>query len=213
MGHDSKHYYFDLWAEYLTSTLSENVARCQRVNRKVKKVRLNLPGTLNSPNTLKVILDNGLIASLPNQKSNADGSHDINYPYQSPSLMPFDKRSVDPVAKYFCTLARQTDPDFLTDYWSLSVDNSVPSLLRLLALRSVSAMIPKQLQHQGIDFTDDFTVQYFDGDNYLSLSYDAIRQGLLEQIQFYLGNPAIKKQAINSCFKHEHNKNWFNSIL
>jgi hypothetical protein len=209
---NDQHYYFDLWAEYLTVTLSENVARCQLGISKVKTIRITLSDGLNFPKAFKVILDNGLIAPSTHEKPNTNHVYEIDYLYKSPSLIPFGKNITDPVTQLFSSQAKKIDPDFLSDNWSLNNQKSIPSLLRQLALRNVSTMIAKQLQHQGIDMTDDFSLQFFDGSNYLSLSYDALRQDLVEQIQFYFRQDKIRSKAAAVCFKHTHNQNWFNSL-
>jgi hypothetical protein len=212
MAKTLNNYHFDLWAEYLTVTLSTNIARCHLGNSQVKTIRIILSDALNYPESFKVILDNGLIAASTHEKLNSDHIYEIDYLYQSPCLIPFGKNISDPVAKHFSSEAKKIDSDFLTNNWSLNNSKSIPSILRLFALRGVSQMLHKQISHQGINMTDDFSVQFFDGSNYLSLSYDALRSDLVEQMQFYFKNSKIKSQAADLCFKHTNNKKWFNSI-
>jgi hypothetical protein len=212
MAKTSNNYHFDLWAEYLTVTLSANIARCHLGSSKVKTIRINLSDTLNYPKSFKVILDNGLVAASTHEKLNSDHIYEIDYLYQSPCLIPFGKNITDPVAKRFSSEAKKIDPDFLSDNWTLNNSKSIPSILRLLALRNVGHMVHKQLTRQDIHMTDDFSVQFFDGSNYLSLSYDALRSDLVKQIQFYFKNEKIRDQASDLCFMHTSNKIWFNSI-
>jgi hypothetical protein len=212
MASNSNNYHFDLWAEYLTVTLSENVARCQLGSGKIKTIRITLSDQLNYPKAFKVILDNGLVVESKHQIPNSDHIYEIDYLYQSPCLIPFGKNITDPIAKRFCSAAKKIDSDFLSDNWSLNNSKSILSILRQLALRNVSHIISDQLQNQGIQMSDDFSLQYFDGSNYLSLSYDALRSDLVEQIQFYFKNSNIKQQAADLCFKHPNNKAWFNSL-
>jgi hypothetical protein len=212
MASTSNNYHFDLWAEYLTVTLSENVAHCQLGSSKIKTIRITLSDQLNYPKAFKVILDNGLVAESKHQTPNSDHIYEIDYLYQSPCLIPFGKNITDPIAKHFCSAAKKINSDFLSDNWSLNNSKSIPSILRQLALRNISRIIAVQLRNQGIQMSDDFSLQYFDGSNYLSLSYDALRSDLVEQIQFYFKNSKIKKQAADLCFKHSNNKAWFNSL-
>ena len=208
----SKNYVFDQWAEFLTVTICENISRCQLGQSKVKKVRLTLSEQSNWPVKFKVILDNELIAPFPGNTAFSDGSHEIDYVYQAPNQVPYGKNLADPVAKRFIEKAKSIDSNVLSDTWSLHTSNSIPSLLRQLAFRSMSTLIPKQLVHNDIAITADFALQFFDGSNYVSLSYDAIKQELSEQIQFYFANSEIKNAAANCCFKHSDNKAWFLSI-
>ena len=212
MATPSKNYVFDQWAEFLTVTICENICRCQLGQNKVKKVRLTLSEQSNWPIKFKVILDNELIAPFPGNQALSDGSHEIDYVFQAPSQVPYGRNLSDPVAKNFIEKAKSIDSNFLSDTWSLNTANSTPSLLRQLAFRSMNSLIPKELVHNDIAITADFALQFFDGNNYVSFSYDAIKQSLSEQIQYYFTNDEIKQAAAKCCFKHSDNQNWFLSI-
>lgn len=204
-------YYFDLWAEYLTVTLAENINRCDLI-QPVKKVRITLSNEANWPVKFKVILDNELIAVNPNKPTDQDGNHDIEYFYQSPSSIPFGKNILDTTSEQFINKVRTIDPLFLSDAWTLHNPKSIPSLLLNLAFRSVIKLLPFQLQKQGIQVSEQLAIQFFDGSNYLSFSYDAIRHSLLEQSNLYLINNEVSQLAASTCFKHEHNKQWLNAL-
>lgn len=207
---NSPAYHFDLWAEFLTVTLAENISRCQLGLNKVKKVRLSLADKQNWPCHFKVILDNERVAQYNHHKTpHSDASYDIDYMYKSPSDIPNGHSIDDIVAKHFIPKALKQDDAFFADAWSLTTSGCIPHLLKLLAFRSVSKMMEKQLNHQGVDLTDDFSVQFYDGENYLSFSYDAIKQDLSRQVQFYMGNLEVKKLATKICFKHKTNQEWF----
>jgi hypothetical protein len=209
MANLAHNYHFDEWAEFLTVTLADNISRCQLGHNKIKKVRLTLHEQSNWPVTFKVILDNELIAAYPNKQALHDGSYGIDHLYNTPSAIPYGSNETDLAAKLFINQAKQLDPNFLSDNWSLRNKHSIPALMRQLAFRSMCSLMPIQLKHQGIDLSEDFSLQFFDGSNYLSFSYDAIKQAILEQSSYYLGNNAIKEAAANTCFKHNHNKSWF----
>lgn len=212
MSKTSQYYHFDLWAEFLTVTIAENIAHCQLADNRIKKVRINLSDHAHWPTAFKVILENNLIAPLNDKEANLDASHDIEYLYQCPSNIPFGKNIADPVSKLFIKTAKKHEANFLTDSWSLNNDSSIPALLKQLAFRSVSRILNYQLQSKGIRMSEDFTVQFFDGENYLSFPYDSLRQALIDQIQFYLGNEQIKDVVIKYCFKHSHNQKWFKQL-
>ena len=212
MANLPQNYHFDQWAEFLTVTLSENIARCQRGQNKVKKVRLTLHEQSNWPVTFKVILENELIAPYPYKPALNDGSYEIEHMYSTASKIPYGSNVTDSAAKLFIEHAKRLDSNFLSDTWSFHNHESIPSLLRQLAFRSMSTLLPKQLEQQGVNLTDDFTLQFFDGSNYLSFSYDAIKQALIEQMGFYMANSKIKESAANTCFKHTHNRSWFKQL-
>lgn len=212
MANSSPAYHFDSWAEFLTVTLAENVSRCQLGLNQVKKVRLSLAHKQNWPCHFKVILDNERVAQYNQHTPHSDASYDINYLYKSPSDIPNGHSIEDRVAKQFIPKALKEDDAFFADAWSLTSPGCIPYLLKLLAFRSASKMMSKQLSHQGVELTEDFSVQFYDGDNYLSFSYDAIKQELSRQIQFYMGNSGVKKMASQICFKHKINQDWFMSL-
>ncbi len=60
--------------------------------------------------------------------------------------------------------------------------------------------------------SDGLAVQFFDGDNYLSFSYDAIRHALVEQSNLYLVNRHVRTLCSQTCFKHEHNIKWLAAL-
>ena len=212
MANLSKNYHFDQWAEFLAVTLSENVVRCQIGQNKVKKVRLTLNPDSNWPVTFKAILDNELIASYPSHNALHDGAYDIDYMYSTACQVPYGTNITDAAAKAFINYAKSLDENFLSDTWSLENTSSIPSLLRQLSFRSLSDLLPKQLIHQGINLSDDFSVQFFDGNNYLSFSYDSIKQNIVNQLGYYFANSLIKEAAVKTCFKHKSNQEWFKAL-
>lgn len=208
----SPSYSFDQWAEYLTVTIAENISRCQLASNKVKKVRLTLNPKQNWPIHFKVIMDNDRVAQYPNQTAHSDASYDIDYMYACPCSIPNGQNIDDVVAKKFIPKAQSLDEAFFADAWSLSSNGCIPYLLRQLSFRSVSKLLAKQLQHQGVEMDNDFEVQFYDGENYQSFSYDSIKQELTRQMQFYMGNAQVKELASKLCFKHKINRDWFNSL-
>lgn len=208
MATPNAHYDFDRFAEYLCVTLAENTARCQLGSSKVKKVRIYTTTDKLWPTRFKVILDNELIAPV-HSPINEDASHDIQYIYRCPSSIPFESSAARRITDPFIEQAKQIDTDFYRDAWSLNIPGCIPFLLREMAFRNVTRNLAKQLQHQGIDMTEDFSVQFHDGENYLSFNYDNITQQISQQINFYLNNPKVKEHAANISFKHPQNRQWF----
>lgn len=202
-------YHFDAWAEFLTVTLAENISRCQLGLNKVKKVRLSLMEKQNWPCHFKVILDNELVAPYSHKQAHSDASYDIDYIYKSPCDIPNGHAIDDIVAKKFIPKALEKDNAFFADAWSLTTSGCIPFLLRQLAFRSVSKLLSKQLENQGVELDPDFAVQFYDGDNYQSFPYDSIKQELTRQMQFYMGNSDVKRLASEICFKHKVNREWF----
>ena len=209
MAKPSPAYHFDLWAEFLTVTISENISRCQLGMNRVKKVRLSLVEKLNWPCHFKVILDNELVAQNPNKPARPDGGYEIEYIYRCPSHIPNGHNIEDGVAKSFIPKAMSLDEAFFEDAWSLTNTGCIPYLLKQLSFRSVSKLLSKQLEHQGVELDPEFSVQFYDGENFVSFPYDGIKQELVRQIGFYMGNPDVKKLASDICFKHPVNKKWF----
>ncbi len=203
-------YDFDRWAEYLTVTLAENCARCHLGANSIKKIHVNLSNRIYYPPSYKVILSNELIAQCNgNKQANSDASYPIDYYYQSPSKIAFNSHQPDPVAKMFIKQACSLDKTFYGDGWSLNLPSSIPFLLMQLALRSVSKLLPKQLNHQGVELSEDFSVQFYDGSNYLSFYYETLKQDLNSQVNLYLSDKRIKTLASAMCFKHMENRRWF----
>ena len=211
MANPNAHYDFDRFAEYLCVTLAENTARCQQGLNKIHKIRIYTSNDKLWPINFKVILDNELIAPM-SSPTNDDASHDIQYFYRCPSSIPFEASAADRITAPFIDQAKQLDPDFYSDAWSFKTADTLPSLLKNLAYRNVTHNLAKQLQHQGIDISPDFSVQFHDGDNYLSFNYDNITQQISQQIHFYLNNAKVKQLACDICFKHTQNKQWFMGI-
>ncbi len=203
-------YNFDRWAEYLTVTLAENCARCHLGSNRVKKIHINVSASTPYPPSYKVILDNELIAQCNgHKKANSDASYPIDYYYQSPSGISPKSFQLDPVANTFVKRATDLDNAFYVDGWSLKQPGSIPFLLMHMALRSVTKLLPKQLKHQGVELSEDFTVQFYDGQNYLSFFYDSLKQDLANQVAMYMTDKRIKTHASGVCFKHLENRHWF----
>ena len=211
MATPNAHYDFDRFAEYLCVTLAENTARCQLGSSHVKKIRIYTDQDKLWPTRFKVILDNELIAPV-HSPLNEDASHDIQYIYRCPSSIPFESSAANRITDPFIEQAKQLDSDFYRDAWSFNMPGCIPFLLKEIAFRNVTLNLAKQLQHQGIDMTEDFSVQFHDGENYLSFNYDNITQQISQQMHFYLNNPKVKEQAANISFKHPQNKQWFMSL-
>jgi len=208
-------YHFDRWAEFLAVTLAENIARCVISQSPVQKVRVQLDRQQNWPVGFKVILENTLLAKQPNQRTLEDDPtvNAIDYYYRCPSQLPRGKDAADTVAEQFIPAAQKWDDAFYPDAWSLKIDDCIPALLRSMALRSLARLLPQQLRHQGVDLSHNFSVQFYDGENFLSFFYDAITEDLKRQIGFYLGDTRVFAEATQLCFKHEENKRWFKSLL
>lgn len=203
-------YDFDRWAEYLTVTIAENTSRCQLANNQVKKIQLNFNEHSLNPINFKVILDNELIAQYNHhKKSNPDASYPIVYTYQSPSSIALHGNKQDSTGNTFIKQATRLDNTFYGEGWSLNLPGSIPNILMRLALRSTANMLPKQLKHQGVELSEDFCVQFFDGSNYMSFFYDSLQQSLTDQAQLYLTDKRIKTLASGICFKHMENRKWF----
>jgi len=204
-------YHFDLWAEYLAVSLVENILRCQ-IGQPVKKIRITFSKSNYWPIKFKVILDNELIAPFEDKTADKDGSYEIEYNFQSPSSIPFGKNVNDPTAKQFIEKAKNLDPNFLKDSWDLEQIGSIPDLLLKLSFRSAIKLIPTLLNKKGLMVSEDLAVQFFDGENYLSFSYDAIRHALVEQSNLYLANKHVRALCSQTCFKHEHNIKWLAAL-
>lgn len=208
MAKSTLNYHFDRFAEFLNVTLAENIARCQLGLNKVNKVRIYLDKDMIWPKSYKVILDNELVA--PGlTKQNSDASYDIHYLYATPSNIPKYLKRSDHTVSAFIEKAKSIDPEFYADSWSLTMSGCLPVILKEFAFRSVTQNLAKQLKHQGIDLSEAFEVQFHDGENFLSFSYDNLRQHLKQQIQFYLSDARVKKLASEICFKHPENQRWF----
>lgn len=207
-----KAYHFDAWAEYLAVTLAENIARCDLGSAKLQKLRINInPDTL-WPQRYKALLDNHLVAHHPKQPNDHDdGSLDIQFYYRNPCYIP---NSVpDMVGQQFIKKAKQWQPDFYDDAWTLKQNgDGIPALLAQMGLRSLSKILPKQLEHQGIGLTKDFEVQFYDGSNYKSFYYDALLNQLKQSMNLYMHSDDGKKLAAKLCFKRKVNQDWFLSL-
>ena len=211
MAKSTLDYHFDRFAEFLNVTLAENIARCQLGLNKIHKVRVYLDKDMVWPKNFKVILDNELVASAPSL-ANDDASYKINYLYDCPSNIAKYTEHSDKVTSPFITKAKEVDSEFYSDAWSLKMEGCIPSILKDLAFRNVCRNLPSQLKHQGIELSEDFEVQFHDGENFLSFSYDQLTQQLKQQIQFYLNNDQVKQLATTSCFKHSENQRWFTQL-
>lgn len=207
-----RHYYhFDTWSEYLTVTLGENIRQCQP-NQPIKKIRIALSKENHWPDKFKVILDSELIATSPEQPVDSSGYQSIDYLYRNPSSIPFGKNVTDPTAKDFIQQAQEMNPDFFADAWDLKNPYSMPALLLQLAFRKVIHTLPLQLQTLNIQTSNDLEIQFFDGINFLSFSYDAIRHSIQEQKELYFTHKEIQSLAVATCFKHAHNIKWLSAI-
>lgn len=211
MATHTSEFYFDRFAEFLNVTLAENIARCQLGLNKVQKVRIHLDNDMIWPKSVKVILDNELVANSSNPL-NDDASHDIKYMYQTPSNIPKYAQKADQVTDEFIKKAKAIDPEFYRDSWSLRMDGCLPVILKEFAYRNICKNLAAQLKHQGVELSDDFEVQFHNGENYLSYNYDNLIQHAKQQIQFYLSNPKVKQLAAEQCFKHSANQQWFKAL-
>lgn len=213
MANLNPHYDFDRFAEYLCVTIADNVARCQLSQNKVQKVRIYTSNDALWPTAFKVLLENELVAPLHSHTiSNADASYDISYRYRCPSAIPFKAAQASSITSPFIEQAKKMDTDFYTDAWSLSLPGCIPYLLKQVAYRNVSLNLAKQLQAQGIAISEEFSVQFHDGENFISFNYDNLTQQISQQIQFYLNDEKVKQIACDVCFKHPQNKQWFMSL-
>lgn len=213
MANPKVHYDFDRFAEFLCVTLAENAARCQLGLNKVQKIRVFTHADRLWPVSFKVILDNELVAPAhPSFKHNQDASYDINYYYRCPSSIPMLASESHRITDPFVMQAKALDSEFYADAWLLNMPGCLPYLLKDMAFRNVSRSLARQLQHQGIDISNDFSVQFHDGENFLSFNYDNLVQQIQQQIQFYLSNDKVKQLAADMCFKHPANKQWFMSL-
>ena len=207
-------YYFDHWAEHLTINLAENIARCHLGQNKVERVRINLRSLSYWPDTFKVILDNNLVAKCNAHKpALEDSSYAIDYIYPSPCKVPHTVNEKDLVATGLYNKGKKLEPNFYQDGWSLKEQNSIPSILRRFALRSCANLLAKQLQHQGVEISEQFNVQFHDEDNYLIFSYEGLKQELKIQMGLYALNPSVRKLANQLYFKHAENRKWFMGII
>ena len=213
MANLNPHYDFDRFAEYLCVTLADNVARCELGLNKVHKVRVYTSTSTLWPTSFKALLENELVAPLhPHVGANQDASYDIEYRYRCPSAIPFKAQQASSITSPFIEQAKKVDNDFYTDAWSLSLPGCIPYLLKQMAYRNVTQNLAKQLQHQGVEITEDFSVQFHDGENFLSFNYDNLTQQISQQIQFYLSDSKVKQIASDVCFKYPQNKQWFMSL-
>jgi len=201
-------YHFDRFAEFLNVTLAENISRCHLGLNKIHKVRIYLNKEMIWPQNFKAILDNELVAPAQSEP-NQDASFKIHYLYYCPSNISKYVENSDKVTMPFIEKAKAIDPAFYSDAWSMKMDGCIPSILKAFAFRNISRNLSKQLKHQGVELTHDFEVQFYDGENYLSFSYDNLLQHLKQQIQFYLSNDKVKNMVAQSCFKHIENQKWF----
>ena len=210
MAKQTQTYDFDRWAEYLTVTLAENTSRCDLGHNRVKKIQLNFSEQSLNPISFKVTLDNELIARYNrHKKTNKDASYPIDYSYQSPSSIALHGNMRDSTAKTFIEQATRLDDTFYGTGWSIQLPGSIPNILMQLALRSTAIMLPQQLTHQGVELSDDFSVQFFDGSNFMSFFYEPLLQALSAQVDMYLTDKRIKTLASGVCFKHMENRKWF----
>jgi len=203
-------YHFDNWAEYLTLTLAENIARCHLGRNSVEKVKISVKRADNWPADFKVILDNNLVAPCnAHKQANGDASYAIDYVYPPNSKIPRQAKEIDPAGELMAKNARALDKAFYADAWLLEDTNGIASLLGKLALRSTAKLLNKQLHHQGVDLSEQFSVQYRDEDNYLSFSYEGIKQELTQLLKLYGNNKEIRKLAAQLYFKRPENRAWF----
>ena len=210
MAKQTQTYDFDRWAEYLTVTLAENTSRCDLGNNRVKKIQLNFSAQSLNPISFKVTLDNELIARYNrHKKSNDDASYPIDYSYQSPSSIALHGNMQDSTAKTFIKQAIRLDNTFYGAGWSLQLPGSIPNILMQLALRSTAMLLPKQLSHQGVELSEEFCVQFFNGNDFMSFFYEPLIQALSAQASLYLTDKRIKTLASGVCFKHMENRKWF----
>jgi len=210
MANKVPYYHFDNWAEYLTLTLAENIARCHLGRNSVEKVKISVKKADNWPVDFKVILDNNLVAPCnAHKQANVDASYAIDYIYTPNSKIPHLAKGIDHAGELMTKNARVLDKAFYADAWVLEGTNGIASLLRKLALRSTAKLLNKQLHHQGVDISEQFSVQYRDEDNYLSFSYEGIKQELTQLLKLYGNNKEIKKLAAQLYFKRPENRAWF----
>lgn len=213
MANPKAHYDFDRFAEFLCVTLAENVSRCHLGLNKIQKIRIYTSKDKLWPVSFKVILENELVATTnSNSQANEIGGNDIDYLYRCPSSIPFEANQAERITNPFIEDAKLLDNEFYRDSWSFSMDGCLPYLLKDMAFRSVTQGLAGQLTHQGLALTEDFSVQFHDGENFLSFNYDNLVQQIKQQIRFYLNHPAVKQLATDTCFKHAHNKDWFHTI-
>lgn len=207
-------YHFDRWAEFLAVTLAENIARCSISQSPIHKVRIQLSHDQYWPIGYKAVLENGLVAKQAHQLTieSDDSVNAVEYFYRCPTQLPKTKAVSDTVAEQFIPAAKKWDDAFYDDAWSLKLGDCIPALLLQLSFRSVVKLLPQQLKHQGLDISEDFSVQYYDGENFLSFIYDSVVDQLKRQIGFYLGDERVFNEALNLCFKHEENKKWFKQL-
>lgn len=207
-------YHFDRWAEFFTVTLAENIARCSISQSPIQKVRIQLDNQQFWPVGYKAILENGLVIKQAHQKAldNDPAVNAMEYYYRCPTQLPRFKQDADKIAEVFIPAAQKWDDAFYADAWSMKMGDCIPALLLNFAFRSACKLLPQQLKHQGLDISEDFSVQYYDGENFMSYFYDSMADALKRQIGFYLSDERVFNAATELCFKHSENRRWFKSL-
>jgi len=204
-------YHFDHWAEYLAVTLAANITDCDLAHQPIEKLRLNIHPQTYWPLNYKVMLKNHLVASNHNI-NHQNGSSPVLFPYKNPSFIPADPKTRDPVALGFLKSVNKWQTDFYDTAWNLNQHDSIPGLVRQMALRSLSKVVTAQLKHQGFELDAHFEVQFFDGQNYKTFYYDHLVNELERCIALYLTHEKSRQLAANVCFKHKKNRDWFLSL-
>ena len=201
-------YHFDLWAEYLAVTLTSNLANYDLAENQLEKLRLYIDPQTQWPVRFKAVLHNHLVVSNA-QSNHQDGSTHIQYLYRNPCFIPSNTHTKDPVAHHVLNTVSKWQPDFYANAWNLAERDSIPTLIRQLALRSFVKVLTAQLKYQGIELHENFDVQFFDGLNYKTFYYDSLVNELKDKSVLYLTHEKSKQLAADVCFKHKQNKLWF----
>lgn len=215
MAEQLRTYWYDRWVEYMALTLAENVASCLMHNQPLAKLRLEYsPGSL-LPDCFKGIYSNGLLLQSTHHRllngQDANVYH-LHTPYKNPCELPQMKNGPDLARDNFVKKALRADPVFYEYAFNFSREDNVPALLLHMALHSLVKITPQVLREHGIDLTDDFQVQIFDGKNFLSFYAGTAQAQLKQQLALYFRDNQVFKLLNQLCFYRRENQSWLQSL-
>jgi hypothetical protein len=199
MAEQLRTYWYDRWVEYMALTLAENVASCLMHNQPLAKLRLEYsPGSL-LPDCFKGIYSNGLLLQsthhllLSPQEANV---YRLHTPYQNPCELPQMKDAPDLARDNFVKKALRADPVFYEYAFNFSRADITPQVL----------------QEHGIDLSDDFQVQIFDGKNFMSFYNGTAQAQLKQQLALYFRDNQVFKLLNQLCFYRRENQSWLQGL-
>lgn len=215
MAEQLRTYWYDRWVEYMAVTLAANLTYCQSSNQPLAKLRLEYsPGSL-LPDCFKGIYANGLLLQSNQHKTLGKGENSVyqlNQVYENPCELPAKMDSRDIARENFVKKALRADPVFYEYAFNFSRPDNVPALLLHMALHSLVKITPEVLRKKGIQLSDDFQVQIFDGKNFMSF-YDGTDQAQLrQQLSLYFRNDQVFKLLNQLCFYRRENQSWLQSL-